>query len=71
MLYSIDSMHLNYSHIYTTQLNKIFSSVSCVQQRIIPERLNQIYIAAYRWKEEILSFPMMYQTSKSVTCIKF
>ena len=48
-----------------------FSSGSCVQQRIIPEQLNQIYIAAHRWKEEILSFPMMYHTSKSVICIKF
>ena len=37
----------------------------------INERLNQIYIAAHRWKEEILNFPMMYHTSKSVTCIKF
>ena len=64
-------MHLNYSHMSTTQLNKIFSSVSCVQQRIIPERLNQIYIAVQRWKEEILSFSKMYHISKSVTCIKF
>ena len=67
MVYSIDSTHLNYGHIYCAD----FSSASCVQQRIISERLNQIFIAAHRWKEEILSFPMMYHTSKSVTCIKF
>ena len=54
-----------------TSTAQIFSSASCVQQLIISERLNQIYIAAHRWKEEILSFPMMYHTSKSVTCIKF
>ena len=33
-----------------------FSSASGVQQVIIPERLNQIYIVAYRWKEEVLGF---------------
>ena len=54
-----------------TSTAQIFISASCVQQRIISERLNQNYIAAHRWKEEILSFPMMYHTSKSVTCIKF
>ena len=53
------------------QFIQIFSSASSVQQRIIPERLNQIYIVAHRWKEEILSFPTMYHTSESVTCIKF
>ena len=70
MVYSINSMHLNYGSrlLGSTQ---IFSSASCVQQYIIPERLNQIYIAAHSWKEKILSFPMMYHTSKSVTCIKF
>ena len=31
----------------------------------------QIYIAAHRWKGEILSFSMLYHTSKSVTCINF
>ena len=54
-----------------TSTAQIFSSVSCVEQLIISERLNQIYIAAHRWKEEILSFPMIYHTSKSVACIKF
>ena len=44
--------------IMVTSTARIFSSASCVQQRIISERLNQIYIAAHRWKEE------------SVTCIK-
>ena len=57
MVYSIDSMHLNYGHVYYA----FFSSASCVQQRIIPNRLNQIYIAAHRWKEEILSFLMLYK----------
>ena len=71
MVYSIDSMHLNNGHMSTTQFIQIFSSASCVQQRKIPERPNQIYIAAHRWKEKILSFTMMYHTSKSVTCIKF
>ena len=52
----------------TTQ---IVSSASGVQQCLIPEQLSQIYIAAHRWKEEILSFPMMYHTSTPVTCIKF
>ena len=50
---------------------QIFGSASCVQQLIIPERLIQIYIVGHRWKEEILSFPMMCPSSKSVTCIKF
>ena len=54
-----------------TSTAQICSSASCVQQPIISERLNQIYIAAYCWKEEILSFPMMYHTSKSVNFIKF
>ena len=61
MVYSIDSMHLNYGHMSTTQFIQIFSSASSVQQCIIPEQLNQIYIAAHRWEEEILRFPMMYQ----------
>ena len=55
-----------------TSTTQIFSSASCVQQCIIPERLNRIYIAAaHRWKEEILSFAVIYNTNKSVTCIKF
>ena len=49
----------------------MFSSASCVQQLIIPEWLNQIYIVAHHWKEEILSFPTMYHSCESVTCIKF
>ena len=53
------------------QLVQIFSSASCVQQLIIPDRLNQIYIVTHRWKEEIFSFPMMCHSSKSVTYIKF
>ena len=58
MVYSIDSMHLNNGHMYPTQFMQIFGSASCVQQLIIPEWLNQIYIiVANRWKEEILSFP--------------
>ena len=57
--------------MYPTQFLQIFGSASCVQQLIIPERLNQIYIVAHRWKEEILSFPTMCHSSKSVTCIKF
>ena len=71
MVYSIDSMHLNNGHMYPTQFMQIFSSASCVQQLIIPERLNQIYVVAHRWKEEILSFPTMCHSCKSVTCIKF
>ena len=51
--------------------SQIFSSASCVQQGIIPKRLNQIYIEAHRWKEEILSLRVMYYASKSVTCIRF
>ena len=57
--------------MYPTQFMQIFGSASCVQQLIIPEWLNQIYIVAHRWKEEILSFPTMCHTSKSVTRIKF
>ena len=57
MVYSIDYTHNG--HMYPTQLMQIFSSASCVQQLIIPERLNQIYIVAHRWKEKILSFPTM------------
>ena len=71
MVYSIDSTHLNNGHMYPTQLVQIFSSASCVQKLIIPERLNQIYIVAHHWKEEIFSFPTMCDSSKSVTCIKF
>ena len=71
MVYSIDSMHLNNGHIYPTQFMQIFGSASCVQQPIIPERLNQFFIVTHSWKEEILSFPMMCHSSKSVTCIKF
>ena len=71
MVYSIDSMHLNNGHMYPTQLMQIFSSASCVQQLIIAEQLNQIYIVAHRWKEEIFSFLTMCHSSKSVTCIKF
>ena len=70
MVYSIDSMHLNNCHMYPTQFMQIFASASCVQQLIIPE-LNQIYIVAHPWEEEILSFPTMCLTSKSVTHIKF
>ena len=50
-------MHLNNGHMYPTQFMQIFGSASCVQQLIIPEWLNQIYIVANCWKEEILSFP--------------
>ena len=48
-----------------------FLAVLLVFNMHIPEWLNQIYIVAHLWKEEILSFPMMCHTSKSVTCIKF
>ena len=64
MVYSIDSMHLNNGHMYPTQFMQIFGSAFCVQQLIIPERLNQIYIVAHRWKEEIISFPTMCHSSK-------
>ena len=70
MVYSIDSMHLNNGHMYPTQFMQILGSASCVQQLIIPKRLNQI-IVAHRWKEEILRFPTMCHTGKLVTCIKF
>ena len=44
-----------------TSTTQIFSSGSCVQQHIIPERLNQIYIASNRWKEKILvSYKQLY-----------
>ena len=56
MVYSIDSMHLNNGHMYPTQFMQILSSSSRVQQLKISEWLNQIYIVAHRWKEEILSF---------------
>ena len=69
MVYSIDSVHLNNGHMYPMQFMQIFGSASCVQQLIIPQRLNQIYVVAHRWKEEILSFPAMCHSSKSVTCI--
>ena len=56
MVYSsIDSVHLNNGHKYPMQFMQIFGSASCVQQLIIPERLNQIYILADHWKD-ILSF---------------
>ena len=71
MVYSIDSVHLNTGHMYPTQFMQIFGSASCVQQLIIPELLNQIYIVAHHWKEEILSFPTMCHSSNSVTFIKF
>ena len=71
MVYSIDFMHLNNGHMYPTQFIQMFSSASCVQQLIIPERLNQIYIVTYRWEEEIRTFRTTCHLSKSVTCIKF
>ena len=67
MVYSIDSVHLNNGLMYPMQFMQLFGNASCVQQLIIPERLNQIY----RWKEEILSFPTMCHSSKYVSCIKF
>ena len=70
MVYSIDSMHLNYDHMSTTQFISIFTSASCVQQQIIPKMPKQIYIVAHHWKEEILSFPTVCHISKSNTCIK-
>ena len=69
MVYSIDSMHLNYDRMYPKQFMQIFSSG--VQQSITPERLNQINIVAYCWKEEMLSLPMLSNSSKFDTCIKF
>ena len=48
MVYSIDSMHLNNGHMYPMQFMQIFGSAFCVQQLIIPERLNQIYIVGKR-----------------------
>ena len=71
MVYSIDSVHLNNGHMYPMQFMQIFGSGSCVQQPIIPEWLNQIYIVSHGWKEDILSFPTMCHSSNSVTCIKF
>ena len=71
MVYSTGSVHLNNGHMYPTQFMQIFGSASCVQQLIIPERLNQIYIVAHRWKEEILSFPMMCHPRATVTYLKF
>ena len=59
---------LNNGHMYPTEFMQIFGSASCVQQPII---YNQIYIVAHRWKEQILSFPTMCHSSKSVTCLKF
>ena len=53
--------------MYPMQFMLIFGSASCVRQLIIPEQLNQIYIVAHRWTEEILSFPTMCHSSKSVT----
>ena len=47
------------------QCMQIFGS-ACVQQLIIPERLNQIKIVAHRWKEEILSFPTMCLSLKQI-----
>ena len=67
MVYSIDSVDLNYGHMYPTQFKQIFSSTYSVQHRIIPNGLTKLLF--YRWKEEILSVPMMCHTSKSVTCI--
>ena len=47
MVYSsIDSMHLNYDHMYPTQFMQIFSSAFGVQQPITPDRLNQINTVA-------------------------
>ena len=70
MVYNIDSMHLNNGHMYPTQFMQIFST-SRVQQLKISEWLNQIYIVAHRWKEEILCFQRCVTESKSVICIKF
>ena len=48
-----------------------FLAVVLVFNTHIPKWLNQIYIVAHLWKEEILSFPVMCHSSRSVTCIKF
>ena len=57
-------MPLNNGHMYPTQFMQIFSSATCLQQLIIPKQLNQIYIVAHRWKEDILSFATMCHSSK-------
>ena len=56
MVYSID--------IDPRQFMQIFSSAFGVQHPITAEQLNQINIVAYRWKEEILSFPMCVTQAK-------
>ena len=56
MVYSIDSVHLNNGHMYPMQFMQIFGSASCVQQLIIPERLNQIYIVHIVGKRRFLAF---------------
>ena len=63
-------MHLNYGHMMSPmQFIQVFSSASGAKQRIIPETAeNQIYIVAYRWKESILSFPMMCLSFKQICC---
>ena len=41
MVYIINSMHFNYDLMYPTQFMQVFSSVSCVQQPIIPEQFKK------------------------------
>ena len=45
-------------------------SIDSMHFNYLLPRFDQMYIAAHRWKEEILSFPTMYHTSKCVTCFK-
>ena len=51
----------------TCVIHADFCSASCVQQLIIPERLNQIKIVEYGWKDEVLIFPTLCHSSNSVT----
>ena len=71
MVYSIYSVYLNYDHISPTGACQIFGCAFNTQRCIILERLNQIFIVAHFWKEEILSFSAMCHFSKSTTTIKF
>ena len=67
--YSLGTLHLNLmDHLFKAIALKLSSnSAKCP----VLERVKICTYCGHRWKEEILSFPTMCHSCKSVTCIKF
>ena len=57
MVFSNDSMHLNYDHISLIQGIQNYCGISTAQQHIMIERLYQIYTVAHKiGKRRVLAF---------------